>query len=394
MLRMQGLLSTLDTDAAHPEKTAPVPVPVPAKKDDEDEIFSTEALARTLQSIGCLERFTSDDEGSSCETSSADEKQVREKKLTRVSAPTLVPLKIDVTTPVVNTPPTPSAAASPHRASLGLARSPSAAATQPQLLPQAQPVARVPQTVFSSVHVPFVAVPQQQQQQQTLQQTPPQQQTPVMVRQLHQQTTPPQLQLSQQQQQQLQVQVQVQQAAAGAGAAAAGQQFAPASQVYMQGTVQNVQQQPQQVSVNPIPRTASSTSSMGLSSAPSSSIPSAVSTPTHSGGKKGELSPVDQERLERTIHLMGIDSAQPLSSLFSLVTDAGRRPIKMYRLCGEVNERRTTRYSFIEMELRSHALECVQQLHLQVFGANFLQCSMARTPIYRMPLSLSLSSCR
>eukprot|EP01061_Rhynchopus_euleeides_P011619 TRINITY_DN21193_c0_g1_i1.p1 TRINITY_DN21193_c0_g1~~TRINITY_DN21193_c0_g1_i1.p1 ORF type:complete len:253 (+),score=101.85 TRINITY_DN21193_c0_g1_i1:72-761(+) len=131
------------------------------------------------------------------------------------------------------------------------------------------------------------------------------------------------------------------------------------------------------------PLRTSSASSFGLSMSSNPSTTTSLPSPQASSGKKGDLSPVDQERLERTIHLMGIDSAQPLKALMRLVTAGGSRPVKMYRLCGDVNERRTTRYSFIEMEDRQHALECVQKLHLLPFGANFLQCSMARAPIYQ-----------
>ena len=115
------------------------------------------------------------------------------------------------------------------------------------------------------------------------------------------------------------------------------------------------------------------------------SIATSSSTPGSSfSNKKHELSPGDQCRLERTIHLMGIDASQSVKTMLKLVSASGRRAIELYRLCGEVNERRTTRFAFIEMLNRSDALACVQQLHLTHFGANILQCHMAKTPIYRM----------
>eukprot|EP01060_Flectonema_neradi_P020113 TRINITY_DN27650_c0_g1_i1.p1 TRINITY_DN27650_c0_g1~~TRINITY_DN27650_c0_g1_i1.p1 ORF type:complete len:319 (+),score=35.73 TRINITY_DN27650_c0_g1_i1:97-1053(+) len=114
------------------------------------------------------------------------------------------------------------------------------------------------------------------------------------------------------------------------------------------------------------------------------SLATSSSTPGSSfSNKKHELSPGDQCRLERTIHLMGIDASQSVKTMLKLVSASGRRPIELYRLCGEVNERRTTRFAFIEMQSVNDALACVQQLHLTHFGANILQCHMAKTPIYQ-----------
>ncbi|KAJ9469083.1 hypothetical protein DIPPA_24066 [Diplonema papillatum] len=116
---------------------------------------------------------------------------------------------------------------------------------------------------------------------------------------------------------------------------------------------------------------------------PAGSGGAALTVPVAVGGKKSDISDADAARLDRTIHLMGIDASLPIKTLFDLVQGHGARPIRLYRLCGEVNERRTTRFAFIEMETKEDAVACVQELHYKHFGANILQCGMAKNPIYQ-----------
>eukprot|EP00755_Sulcionema_specki_P008346 Sspe_Gene.40662::Locus_19650_Transcript_1_1_Confidence_1.000_Length_1084::g.40662::m.40662 len=112
-----------------------------------------------------------------------------------------------------------------------------------------------------------------------------------------------------------------------------------------------------------------------------SSNSSGLRTPTN--GKRSALSQADQERAERTIHLMGIDASKSIPEILDLVSVHGARPVKMYRLCGDTSKKRTTRFAFIEFETSEDAHNSVNDLHLLSFGVNILQCHMAKNPIYQ-----------
>ena len=326
-----------------------------------EDVFSTESLSATLARIQDTQDIqdVQDDEGSSAQkTSDFSEEEEEEFAL----PPMLLRSESDCDQGAMQ-------AALNSLLALKQTDAPITKAAAPAV---PAPAAPVQQQVFQQVPVQLAQMPVQVPVQQVVDQQQiwqAQLQHAQFQQQQQQQTLLLQQQLQQQQQQQQQ--------------AMSPYQMLAVQQMQLQALLQQQQQQ-QQAQPSQTVSNASLAMSMSSNSSNSSAPPQQQQQQPQAAGKKGELSVADQARLDRTIHLMGIDSAQPLNTLIKLVSQCGRRPVKMFRLCGDVSERRTTRYSFIEMEHRHDALEAVQQLHFMSFGANFLQCSMARSPIYRM----------